>query len=97
MLLYPSMVLVLLRAHHQVLLIVLLQSQTLVRKAKVWLRETIVMELFLWRTVRWQELVLDPQSLRFHLCLCTLILPRSHNLSRSLNGSKCGPHVLYCS
>ena len=75
MLLYPSMVQVLLQAHHQVLLIILLQSQTHTQKAKVWLRETIAMELFSWPTMRWQELVLDPQSLRFNFHLCTLIIP----------------------
>ena len=94
MLLYPSMVLVLLQAHHQVLLIVLLQSQTLVRKAKVWLHETIVMELFSWPTIRWQELVLDPR-LFASIFICA---PRSFlDLSRSLNGSKRSPHALYCS
>ena len=44
-------------------------------KSKSLAHETIVMELFSWPTMRWQELVLDPQSLRFNLHLCTLILP----------------------
>ena len=52
-----------------------LASQTHTLKAKVWLHETIAMELFSWPTMRWQELVLDPQSLRFNFHLCTSILP----------------------
>ena len=44
-------------------------------KSKSLTRETIVMELFSWPTMRWQELVLDPQSLCFNLHLCTSILP----------------------
>ena len=56
MLLFPSVVL--LPAHHQ---IVVLQCQTLTRKASVWFLETVVMECCE------QKLVLDPQSLHFAL------------------------------
>ena len=60
--------------------IVVLHSQTLVQKARVWLCKTTVMELSSWTKMRWQKLVLDlswslsvyldPRSL---LCLTTLV------------------------
>ena len=62
MLLYLSMVLVLLLAHHQVLCYCSLVKPDSHRKATVWLCETIVMELSSWSKMWWQELVLDPQS-----------------------------------
>ena len=55
--------------------IVVLQSQTLTWKVRVWLRKTIGMELSSWTKMWWQKLVLDPLvTSSFGLRLCTSIL-----------------------
>ena len=91
--LYRSMVPSL--AHHQVLV----QSQTPTQKTRIWLCETILAKCHCGQKCDGRNLiVLDPWSLCFDICLCTSsVTPRSHNLSSSLNSSKCGHHAWYCS
>ena len=96
-LLYPSMVpllvssidLLSMLAHHQMLCycsLVVLQSKILERITKVRLRKT-------WMCLMAEISVLDPQSLRVGLRLCTStpVTPRSHNLSSSSGVARTSP------
>ena len=100
MLLYPSMVPLL--AHHQMFVIVVLQSQTLEWKTRVWLHKTVVTVLcrltwmYLTPEISVQSSVSSLQSLSVHLDPRSLV-GLTTLVAAFLNSSKRGSYAWYCS